>query len=63
MKTSYKCDINYKENIDEFDESKVFANKYFYKTHIQWNNLPLELRIVEDYDTFTAKLNEFGSLF
>ena len=31
---------------ENFTESKVFKNSFFYKTHLQWNNLPLELRII-----------------
>ena len=43
---------------DDFGEDKVLINSYFYKTHIQWNNLPLELKILENYDKFKIKLEE-----
>ena len=33
-------------------------SSYFYKTHIQWNNLPLEVKIIEDYEQFQAKLEQ-----
>ena len=28
------------------------------KTHIQWNNLPIELKILDNYDKFKIKLEE-----
>ena len=43
---------------DDFGENKVLINSYFYKTHIQWNNLPLELKILDNYDKFKIKLEE-----
>ena len=30
----------------------------FIKTHIQWNNLPLEIKIIEDYEKFKAILEQ-----
>ena len=30
---------------DEFGENKVLTTSFFYRTHIQWNNLPLEVKI------------------
>ena len=47
-----------KEDINEFTENKVFYNSYFYKTHIQWNNLPLYIRMIEDSNAFKIKLRE-----
>ena len=43
---------------DDFRENKVLTTSFFYKTHIQWNNLPLEVKIIENYDTFKIKLEE-----
>ena len=34
------------------------TTSFFYKIHIQWNNLPLEVKIIENYDTFKIKLEE-----
>ena len=44
--------------MDEFSENKVFSNSYFYKTHTQWNKLPLEIRIIEDHEKFKAQLEQ-----
>ena len=49
----YKCE---KVLTDDFTEIKAFANSYFYNTHIQWNNLPLEIKIIVDYNEFEVKL-------
>ena len=53
----FKADLN-KNDVENFTESKVFKNSFFYKTHLQWNNLPLELRIIEDYEKFSIMLKE-----
>ena len=43
---------------DEFSENKVLTTSFFYRTHIQWNNLPLEVKIIENYDKFKIRLEE-----
>ena len=43
---------------EDFSENKVLTTSFFYKTHIQWNNLPLEVKIIENYDKFKIKLEE-----
>ena len=43
---------------DEFGENKVLTTSFFYRTHIQWNNLPLEVKIIENYDKFKIRLEE-----
>ena len=56
-----KCEKIYvedKNTTDEFSENKVFSNSYFYKTHTQWNKLPLEIRIIEDHEKFKAQLEQ-----
>ena len=35
---------------------KAFKNSYFYRTHIQWNNLPLEVKVTDNNETFKIKL-------
>ena len=55
----FKPDTADKDDIDDFTESKVFVNSYFYKTHIQWNNLPLELKIIEDHEKFSTRLKDY----
>ena len=62
FKKRRKVDIIYhgtNKNIDDFSENKVFTNSYFYKTHIHWNNLPLELKIIENYNIFKDKLENY----
>ena len=55
----FKPDINGTNNVDDFTESKVFRNSFFYKTHLQWNNLPLELRVIEEHEKFSSELKEY----
>ena len=55
----FKADINDTNNVDDFTESKVFTNSFFYKTHLQWNNLPLELRIIEEHEKFSSELKGY----
>ena len=43
---------------DEFSENKVLTTSFFYRTHMQWNNLPLEVKIIENYEEFKIKLEE-----
>ena len=43
---------------EDFIDNKVFSNSYFYRTHYEWNNLPLELKIIEQYDSFMEKLKD-----
>ena len=45
-----------KNDSDEFTDNTIFSSSYFYRTHLQWNNLPLELRIIEDYEKFKIEL-------
>ena len=52
----YKQD---KDNTEEFSETKLFKNSYFYRTHLLWNNLPLEIKIIENYDHFKVALEEY----
>ena len=55
-RTSENMYIADKNITEDFGENKIFANSYFYRTHIQWNNLPLEIKIIENYDEFKIKL-------
>ena len=45
-----------KNGIEEFSENKVLTNSFFYRTYIQWNNLPLEIKIIEKYEEFKLEL-------
>mgnify|MGYP001180042616 CR=1 FL=1 len=44
---------------DDFSDAKEIYNSYFYRTHLQWNNLPLELKVIEDHNKFMTKLKEY----
>jgi hypothetical protein len=55
---SNKNKYRYDNDIDVFNENKVFSGTYFYKTHMQWNNLPYELKCIENYEPFKTKLEE-----
>ena len=50
--------INTKIN-EDFAENKEFSNSYFYRTHNEWNNLPLELKIIEQYELFSEQLKKY----
>ena len=53
---SEKIFKNEDDETDEFSELKVFKNSYFYRSYMNWNNLPLELKIIQSYDEFKNKL-------
>lgn len=36
----------------------VFKNSFFYRSHLQWNMLPLELRIIDKSETFKCRLEQ-----
>ena len=39
-------------------EYQAFANSYFYRAHLEWNKLPLELRLIAYADIFKTRLIE-----
>ena len=45
-----------KNDSEDFIENKMVSSSYFYRTHLQWNNLPLRIRIIEEYDKFKIEL-------
>ena len=47
------------DNCPEFENLKEFQNSYFYRAHLEWNKLPLTLRVVEDYDIFIDHLKKY----
>ena len=66
--TFFKKRINSKEKIyknkevndhDVYTENKVFSGSFFYKTHLQWNKLPYEIKSIENYEHFKIKLEEY----
>ena len=50
----FKDDKN--QSDEDFSEEKVFSNSFFYKTHLQWNSLPFELKNVKEFSNFESKL-------
>ena len=38
---------------------REFEHSYFYRTHLQWNKLPLHLKIIEEQEAFKNKLNSY----
>jgi len=56
---SEKMYKNEEDGNDEFSEMKVFKQSYFYRTHILWNNLPLEIKVIESYDKFKNNLEAY----
>ena len=47
-----------KEGELECDSLKEFENSYFYRAHLEWNKLPLKLRIIDSYTNFQERLKE-----
>ena len=43
----------------QFDYLKQFEKSYFYRVHLEWNNLPLSLRIIENHDLFLTNLKKY----
>ena len=46
-----KCTINPRVN--------AFKNSYFYRAHVFWNSVPLEIREIESPDSFKARLEQY----
>ena len=44
---------------DEFTENNVFKNSFFFRTHILWNILPLQIKIIESYELFKKELEGY----
>ena len=57
---SLVSDIKPKSNSSFSDNKTSALNKsYFYRTHLLWNKLPLELRAIINYDKFRNKLIKY----
>ena len=41
---------------EDFSEERVFSNSFFYRTHLQWNSLPFELKNIKEHSKFESKL-------
>ena len=55
-------EIIYKNNdnhSDEFTENNVFKNSFFFRTHLLWNILPLQIKIIENYELFKKELEGY----
>ena len=37
----------------------AFKHSYFYRIHVEWNNLPHDLRCLDSHDAFVAKLKDY----
>ena len=37
---------------------EVFNNSFFPRTYMTWNRLPLEIKMLENYETFQLKLKQ-----
>ena len=51
-----KVKAKYSKNAIAGTECKIFENSYFYRTHIAWNKLPLDIREILVPSIFRAKL-------
>ena len=62
FKSLKKNEMIYK-NVDhhseEFTENIVFKNSFFFRTHLLWNILPLQIKIIENYELFKKELEGY----
>ena len=55
---SLVCDIIPKTTASQDRTTNAFANSFFYRTHLSWNNLPLDIRMIASPSEFKTKLKE-----
>ena len=53
---SLVCDIIPRTTASQDRTTNAFANSFFYRTHLSWNNLPIEIRMIDGPDEFKTKL-------
>lgn len=56
LRRSHKDPLYFVCNID--DRVNVFRHSFFYRAHNLWNRLPLNLRLIRDYDVFSVELRK-----
>ena len=48
----------YSRNSVDGTECKIFESSFFYRSHLAWNNLPLDIRKIPEPATFWSKLRQ-----
>ena len=46
------------DNDKQFETLNDFEKSYFYRVHLQWNKLPLYIRLIENHETFLNSLKK-----
>ena len=58
LRSSHLDYLCYESSISPRTIYNAFSKSFFYKTHLEWNRLPLKLREIVDPSTFKTKLME-----
>ena len=58
-KLSLVCSIIPNTCASQSSTSNAFANSFFYRTHLKWNKLPLEIREISGEDSFKFRLKAY----
>ena len=53
---SIVCDIIPRSTTSQDRTTNAFANSFFYRTHLLWNQLPMDIRAITSTDDFKTKL-------
>ena len=53
---SLVCDIIPRTVASQDRTTNAFANSYFYRTHLLWNKIPIEIRMIDSHNEFKTKL-------
>ena len=53
---SLVCDIIPRTTASHNTTTNAFANSFFYRTHLLWNKLPIDIRAIDSPDEFKNKL-------
>ena len=53
---SLVCDIIPRTTASQDTTTNAFANSFFYRTHLSWNKLPMDIRTIDSPDEFKSKL-------
>ena len=59
LRSSHMDHLCYISTITPRTATNPFAQSFFYRTHTKWNNIPLELRQIENITAFKTKLAKF----
>ena len=59
LRSSHLDSMCYVSTITPRSNNNSFSNSYFYRTHLAWNRLPPNLRIILNQNDFRAKVTDY----